>query len=307
MTTTEQLLQEIDKLPDLNLENEPDFISDVAKGKVINDILSIMEDKKINQLSLAHKLGKSKQYISRILKEKTNLTIDSLAQIACALDADFKISIHPRASENYYPEESYFTKISSEAYQKSLSFWQMGFYYLHSSQAVFNQTLKEENKLVVFSDTTVDIETYDKKTEFSDFNIMVPTLFCLYHSFELILKGFVLLKKDVSFNHKIEELYSEFKNEYSDQNDICDILDKYILTECMLEPLKSFFTENGISANKFYEVLRYPVKKKDLKKYEFFELYNNGKEGIPFFKKTVKNISKLRPLFVTLGRQYELK
>jgi len=110
MPTTEQLLQELDNLPDLNLGNDPDFISDVAKGKLINDILNIMEDKNINQQELAQKLGKSKQYISRILKEKANLTIDSLVHIACALDSDFEISIHSKISENKYPEESCFSE-----------------------------------------------------------------------------------------------------------------------------------------------------------------------------------------------------
>ena len=69
-----------------------------------------MEEKKISKLELAHKLGKSKQYISRILKEKTNLTIDSIAHIACALDSTFQIDICPKSSENYYPEDSYFSE-----------------------------------------------------------------------------------------------------------------------------------------------------------------------------------------------------
>jgi DNA-binding phage protein len=100
MTTTVKLLQEIEKLPDLNLENDPNFIGDVTKGKLINDILCIMEEKKISKLELAHKLGKSKQYISRILKEKTNLTIDSIAHIACALDSNLQIDIYPKTPEN---------------------------------------------------------------------------------------------------------------------------------------------------------------------------------------------------------------
>lgn len=100
MTKTEQLLEKIEKLPDLDLENDPVFISDFVRGKLINDILSIMDEKKINQVDLAHKLGKSKQYISHILKGKTNLTIDSLAHIVCALDSNLQIDIFPTTSKN---------------------------------------------------------------------------------------------------------------------------------------------------------------------------------------------------------------
>lgn len=196
---------------------------------------------------------------------------------------------------------------SVEEYNRSLSFWKMGFYFLDISNAVFNQTIKLENAWIVIDDKPIDEKKYNEKTEFSDFNLIVPTLFNLYHGFELVFKGFLLLRMGIDSNHDIERLYEDFKKEYSDQNDIFLILDKYILKQFMLEPLKTFFNVNNISAKQFYEALRYPVKKNFTDKYEYIELQYKSKEGLPFFKETVENISKLKFLFVQLGRKYEVE
>ena len=56
-----------------------------------------------------------------------------------------------------------------EKYQRSLSFWQMGFYFLNISNAVFKQTIKSGNAWIVIDDEpmtfhVVKIEL-DNKTE----------------------------------------------------------------------------------------------------------------------------------------------
>jgi len=195
--------------------------------------------------------------------------------------------------------------IDSEKYEQSLSFWDMGFCYLNTSKVVFNMTVASGNKWVLMGNGPISENEYSKRTEFSDFNIIIPCLYNLYHGLELVLKGFLILKKETSLNHKIETLYSGFKLEYSNQTDVFRILDKYVLKSEMIEPLKSFVDENKITVNKFYDALRYPYDKNLTGKYEHIKLMFRDEEGIPFFKETVANISKLEPLLVSLGRELE--
>jgi type II restriction/modification system DNA methylase subunit YeeA len=195
--------------------------------------------------------------------------------------------------------------VERERYIKSLSYWQMGFYFLNLTIAVFKQTIKNGNSWTVIDDKPIDENKYNKKTEFSDFNIIVPTLFDLYHGFELVLKGFLLLKKDVNPDHKIEELYSDFIAEYSDQVGIKTILEKFIIKQSILEPIKTFVNKNQITANKFYEALRYPINLGKTHTYKHIELKYKSEEGIPFFQETVNKLTEIMPLFVKLGRSYE--
>lgn len=86
-------LDEAELIPDYNFDHDPDFTADVIKGSFVQDILSIMKQKNISQSVLAEKMGKSRQYVSRRLKEKGNFTIESLAAFSCALDCILKIEI----------------------------------------------------------------------------------------------------------------------------------------------------------------------------------------------------------------------
>ena len=76
-----------------------------------------------------------------------------------------------------------------EKYQRSLSFWQMGFNFLNITNAIMKQTIKLENAWIVGDDKPISEDEYDQRTEFADFNLIIPTLFDLYHGFELVLKG----------------------------------------------------------------------------------------------------------------------
>ena len=94
---TEDTLKEIKELELPKIENDPRFMASVAKGQIIEDILAAMELENINRTMLAKRLGKSKQYVSRILNETANFTIDSIAEIACALNHEIEVRIVGRA------------------------------------------------------------------------------------------------------------------------------------------------------------------------------------------------------------------
>lgn len=70
------------------LESDPLFLVEYMKATITSDILSVMEKESITVLELAHRLGKSRQYVSRVLNETANFTLDSIARIAVALKKD---------------------------------------------------------------------------------------------------------------------------------------------------------------------------------------------------------------------------
>ena len=105
MKTTEELLKELETLKPIDYENDPVFTADYAKGIVVERFLNIMEEENITQSELASRLGKSRQYVSKILNEKGNFTIDSLAAISAALDHKLTIEIEALTGE-YMVEDS---------------------------------------------------------------------------------------------------------------------------------------------------------------------------------------------------------
>jgi transcriptional regulator with XRE-family HTH domain len=85
-------IKNIEEIP-INFNRDPEFVADYLKSKFINEILEILDKKNISKSDLAKLMGKSRQYISRILNETVNFTLDTLAQISCALDEDINIKL----------------------------------------------------------------------------------------------------------------------------------------------------------------------------------------------------------------------
>lgn len=90
----------------IDLEADPEFVADCAKGDYVGDIYRAMERTGINKNALAQKLGKSRQYVGRVINETANFTIESMAEMACALGMrlvvrmafrDERVMIEPRA------------------------------------------------------------------------------------------------------------------------------------------------------------------------------------------------------------------
>ena len=68
-----------------NLDTDPEDVSDFLKMQFVEDILAAMAMRGISKAELARRLGKSRQYVGSVLNERANFTLDSMAQIACAL------------------------------------------------------------------------------------------------------------------------------------------------------------------------------------------------------------------------------
>jgi transcriptional regulator with XRE-family HTH domain len=94
-----------------DFDKDPEFVTDYLKGQIVEDILSAMKENNISKAVLAQKLGKSKQYIGRILNETTNFTLKTIAEITCALNRKVVISL-TKTNEIFIRDDEY-SSISS--------------------------------------------------------------------------------------------------------------------------------------------------------------------------------------------------
>lgn len=198
----------------------------------------------------------------------------------------------------------------SDLYNRSLSFWTMSFHYLNLVEAALGETIKQENTWVVISEHPIDWEKYDETTKWSDFKIFVPILYNFYHAIELLLKGFVLLKKtddSVKLDHDIERLLAIFNKQYSEQCCLTSALNKYIGVNIASSVLSAFFKENDCSSNRFYELLRYPSDLRLKKFFSYMQLKYNAKQAISFFEELQGDIAYIRRCSVSLGRSFECR
>ena len=92
--TTDETLDSISKLEVEDYDKDPKFIASFMKGMLVEDILRAMEEDNISKSELAEMLGKSRQYVGRILNETANFTVDTIAQMACALGRQVEVRIY---------------------------------------------------------------------------------------------------------------------------------------------------------------------------------------------------------------------
>ncbi|MCC5875328.1 MAG: helix-turn-helix transcriptional regulator [Candidatus Sumerlaeia bacterium] len=69
----------------LELHWDPDFMTERLKADIVEEVLVAMEEIGINKNQLAERLGKSRQWVSRVLNEGDNFTVATVAKLACAV------------------------------------------------------------------------------------------------------------------------------------------------------------------------------------------------------------------------------
>ena len=79
-----------------DFETDPAFVADYLKMQFVEDVLAAMEDQGLSKSQLAQKLGKSRQYVGRVLNERANLTFERIAEFACALGMRVSVGMSER-------------------------------------------------------------------------------------------------------------------------------------------------------------------------------------------------------------------
>ncbi len=93
---TQALLGELDVI---DLDKDPAFVLDSIKARFVEDVCQAMKVKGINQSDLAKLLGKTKQYVSRVLNETANFTLSSIVEISIALGCSVELRIKSQPDE----------------------------------------------------------------------------------------------------------------------------------------------------------------------------------------------------------------
>jgi transcriptional regulator with XRE-family HTH domain len=78
------------------VEKDPLFVAELAKLEFADDLVRLLEVRGLKRTDLAEKLGTNRGYITRILNTEYNLSVETMARIALALDARISIRMLPR-------------------------------------------------------------------------------------------------------------------------------------------------------------------------------------------------------------------
>ncbi len=188
---------------------------------------------------------------------------------------------------------------------RSLMFLKMAVNYLQIVETISGELISQGNNIVILTDYQITPEEFEEKTKWNDYKIAEPFFFNFYHGLELLLKGYVFLKDNESIenNHKIENLYKIFLEYFPNQITMIRILEKYVGPNIkLIEPLKTFFIDNNITVNKFYEALKYPESRNTQVKFVYDSLKYNGNKALEFYKQLKDDISTIIIETVSFGR-----
>ncbi len=174
--------------------------------------------------------------------------------------------------------------------ENQLLFLRLSIQYLHFVETVIEELLKQGNLRVVLADRDITLEEYNEATKWSDRNIAEPLFYNLYHGIELLLKGYLIETQE---RHNMKNLFDEFKKNIKNRL-VIETLQKYIgSNEELIEPLKSFFLNNGIDVDEYNHALRYPLTFNRKKTFYHYELKRIENENISFYQELKNDINNL--------------
>lgn len=78
------------------IEDDPRFVAEMLKLEFAEELVKMLEARGLKRTELAEKLGTHRGYVTRVLNTDYNLTIETMARIALALDARIALHIHAR-------------------------------------------------------------------------------------------------------------------------------------------------------------------------------------------------------------------
>jgi hypothetical protein len=174
--------------------------------------------------------------------------------------------------------------------------------------------IKMGNPSVDISNISFNEQAFYEKTKYCDYSIIYPSLFLFYHWIELILKGFLIVLVEENpetknpdtkkiTHHNIIKLLKEFKQNYSNEKDIIDFIEKYTIKNNMPSFLKDFFDKNKLSVKNYYHFFKYPLDKKFDITCDYNSITHTDKKGLTFFEDLLEDINRCQPLIVKLGRK----
>jgi len=80
-------------------ERQRQMEQDVLIAKTRGWITILMDRRKVSRADLARRIGKSKPYVTQILRAPRNITLRTLADLAWALDGNVRLSLVQRVGK----------------------------------------------------------------------------------------------------------------------------------------------------------------------------------------------------------------
>lgn len=100
-------------------KDDPEFVLEGVVLDTTEQICKRMDEIGITRAELAQRLGVSRQYVTKLLNGKPNLTLKSLVDIAMALDTDITINVGgSHASRDAVVKPSSRKKPADKAHEK---------------------------------------------------------------------------------------------------------------------------------------------------------------------------------------------
>ncbi len=88
------------------LDKDPLFIAELMKLAFADDLVRLLEARGLKRTELAEKLGTNRGYVTRVLNTEYNLSVETMAKIALALDARISLRMLPREEVERRPRSS---------------------------------------------------------------------------------------------------------------------------------------------------------------------------------------------------------
>jgi len=88
------------------IENDPRFVAEELKLAFADDLVQLLEARGLKRTELAEKLGTNRGYVTRVLNTEYNLSVETMAKIALALDARISLRMLPREEVERRPRSS---------------------------------------------------------------------------------------------------------------------------------------------------------------------------------------------------------
>jgi transcriptional regulator with XRE-family HTH domain len=80
------------------LDHDPEYRAEVLKLGFAEQVWKLMEQQDLSRAELARRLGTSRAYVTKVFQTTANLTLESMAKIALALDAHVSLELRPQVT-----------------------------------------------------------------------------------------------------------------------------------------------------------------------------------------------------------------
>jgi transcriptional regulator with XRE-family HTH domain len=101
MKTPEQIQSELQAMMAAARQTQA-YKLERAKMEFTEDMVKLLEQRRLTQSDLAHRIDSSPAYVTKILRGSTNFTLDTMVKIATALEAEFRCHLQPCGTQTVW-------------------------------------------------------------------------------------------------------------------------------------------------------------------------------------------------------------